>query len=121
MQDAIEAKSFFQEQPTVVSNGDVDKIFANADHIIEGEIRLGGQEHFYLETQSSLAVFREEGELELYTASQNPTAIQKLTAHVLNLPINRINIRVKRLGGGFGGKETREALVALPVALAAYK
>ena len=82
---------------------------------------MGGQEHFYLETQSSLAVYRENGELEVFSATQNPTSIQRLVAHVLNLPISRINIRVKRLGGGFGGKETREALVALPVAIAAYK
>lgn len=82
---------------------------------------MGGQEHFYLETQVSLANFREEGELELFSSTQNPTTIQKLTAHVLNLPISRINVRVKRLGGGFGGKETREILVALPAAIAAYK
>lgn len=121
LQDAIKHKSFFHEHPTVISNGDVDEAFSKSDHVIEGEVRMGGQEHFYLETQASLANFREEGELELFTSTQNPTAIQKLTAHVLNLPISRINVRVKRLGGGFGGKETREALVALPAAIAAYK
>lgn len=74
-----------------------------------------------METQCSLANYRENGELELNCSSQNPTTIQRLTAQVLNLPMSRVNIRVKRLGGGFGGKETREALVALPVAVASYK
>ncbi|XP_058793024.1 xanthine dehydrogenase-like isoform X2 [Phymastichus coffea] len=120
IEDAIKAQSFFKK-PTIICNGDIDKAFSKSDHVIEGEIRMGGQEHFYLETQACLVNFREEGELEIFSSTQNPTAIQKLAARVLNLPMNRITVRVKRLGGGFGGKETREALIALPAALAAYK
>ncbi|KAL7297373.1 hypothetical protein TKK_0009758 [Trichogramma kaykai] len=121
IEDAIKHKSFFNEEPITVCNGDVDKEFAKSNHVLEGEIRIGGQEHFYLETQCTFINFRENGELEMFTSTQNPTSIQRLTAHVLNLPMSRVNVRVKRLGGGFGGKETREALVALPAAVAAYK
>lgn len=74
-----------------------------------------------MESQTALANFREDGELELFCSSQNPTTIQRLAAQVLDLPMSRVNVRVKRLGGGFGGKETREALVALPVTFASYK
>lgn len=92
-----------------------------ADHILEGEVRMGGQEHFYLETNATIAVPREEDELEVFCSTQHPTEIQKLIAHVLSVQLNRVNIRVKRLGGGFGGKESRPMLVAIPVALAAHR
>ena len=101
--------------------GDAEKAFAESDHILEGEARMGGQEHFYLETHASLVVPKDADELEIYCSTQHPSEIQKLVAHVLKVPINRINVRVKRMGGGFGGKESRGALVALPVAFAAYK
>lgn len=82
---------------------------------------MGGQEHFYLETHASLAIPREEDEIEIICSTQHPSEIQKLVAHVLEVPINRINVRVKRMGGGFGGKESRGMLVALPVAFAAHR
>ncbi|XP_034952751.1 xanthine dehydrogenase [Chelonus insularis] len=119
-EDAIAARSFLPGTPKSIINGDVDEAFAQSDHLLEGEVKIGGQEHFYLETHAALAHPKEE-ELEVYCSTQHPTEIQKLIAHVLGTPINRINVRVKRLGGGFGGKESRGMLVALPVALAAYK
>jgi len=99
----------------------VDKAFAEAVHILEGEIRIGGQEHFYLETNTAIVVPHEENELEVFCSTQHPTEIQKLIAHVLNIHINRVNVRVKRIGGGFGGKESRAALLAIPVAVAAHR
>lgn len=89
--------------------------------MLEGEIRVGGQEHFYLETQCTIAVPKEEHEMEIYSSTQDPSGTQSLIAHVLGIPINKVAIRVKRLGGGFGGKESRHILVALPVAFAAYE
>jgi len=59
--------------------------------------------------------------MEIFCSTQHPTEIQKLIAHVLNIHINKVNVRVKRIGGGFGGKESRAALLALPVTFAAYK
>lgn len=104
-----------------IIKGDSEKAFREADHVLEGEIRIGGQEHFYLETNVTIAVPREEDELEVFCSTQHPTEIQKLIAYVLNIHINRVNVRVKRLGGGFGGKESRPALLAIPVAFAAHR
>lgn len=84
-------------------------------------MRIGGQEHFYLETNATIAVPREDNELEVFCSTQHPSEIQKLIAYVLNIHINRVNVRVKRIGGGFGGKESRAALLAIPVAFAAHK
>lgn len=82
---------------------------------------MGGQEHFYLETQCTVAVPKEELELEIFSSTQDATGTQHLVAHVLDVPINRVTVRVKRLGGGFGGKESRNVLVTLPVAFAAHR
>lgn len=121
LEDAIEQKSFFPNYPQTIEYGDYKKAFADADHLIEGEFRIGGQEHFYLETNASVAIPKDNDELEIFCSSQHPTEIQKLAASVLEIPVNRVVARAKRLGGGFGGKESRGTLVALPVAFSAYK
>ncbi|XP_018406133.1 PREDICTED: xanthine dehydrogenase [Cyphomyrmex costatus] len=121
IEDAIAHKSFFPGFPKRIIKGDADKAFAEADHILEGEVHIGGQEHFYLETNAVIVIPREENELEVFCSTQHPTEVQKLIAHVLNIHINRVNVRVKRIGGGFGGKESRAALLAVPVALAAHR
>lgn len=121
IEDAIKHGSFLTESPKHLKNGDVEKAFAESPHIIEGEVRTGAQEHFYLETMATLAVPKEEDEIEIFCSTQHPSEIQKHVAHVLNVHANRIVVRVKRLGGGFGGKESRSTLLAAPVALAAYK
>ena len=105
-----------------MENGDVEQGFREADQIMEGEYHMGGQEHFYLETNATVAVPKgEDGEMELFCSTQNPTEVQMLAAEVIGVPLNRIACRTKRLGGGFGGKESRGVLVALPVAIAAHK
>lgn len=122
IQDAIQHNSFYQDWIRSIKNGDVEQGFSESDHILEGEMHLGGQEHFYLETQACIALPKlEDGETELFCSTQNPTEIQLLTAEVLGVPANRIVVRTKRMGGGFGGKETRGMLVAVPVAVAANK
>ncbi|XP_032670200.1 xanthine dehydrogenase isoform X2 [Odontomachus brunneus] len=121
LEDAIKYKSFFPNCPKRIIKGNAEKAFAEADHVLEGEVRIGGQEHFYLETHAAIAVPRDGDELEVFCSTQHPTEIQKLIAHVLNIHINRVNVRVKRLGGGFGGKESRPVLLAIPVAFAAHK
>lgn len=120
-QDAIRKKSFISDDPTRIVKGDVAKAFREVEHILVGEVRMGGQEHFYLETHCCIAVPHEEDELEIFSSTQHPSEIQTLAAHVLNVPMNKITIRVKRMGGGFGGKESRGMLIALPAALAAYR
>lgn len=83
-------------------------------------MHMGGQEHFYLETNAHLAVPKcEDGEIELFSSSQNPTKTQALVAKALGVPNNRVVCRVKRMGGGFGGKETRTSIVSVPICVAA--
>ncbi|KAH0534856.1 xanthine dehydrogenase [Cotesia glomerata] len=120
IEDAIEVKSFLPTTPKSIKQGDANRAFSESDHILEGEVKMGGQEHFYLETHATLAVPKDTEELEVYCSTQHPSEVQKLISHVLGISMSHVNVRVKRLGGGFGGKESRGMLVALPVALAAY-
>ncbi|XP_029282570.1 xanthine dehydrogenase/oxidase isoform X2 [Cottoperca gobio] len=121
IQEAIAAQSFYQPIRTI-QNGDLEAGFKQADHILEGEIHMGGQEHFYLETNVTLAVPRgEDGEIELFVSTQAATKTQSLVAKALGVPANRVVVRVKRMGGGFGGKETRTTLLSTVVAVAASK
>lgn len=121
IEDAIAKNSFYPDMPKKIEKGDVEKAFAESDIVIEGDCRMGGQEHFYLETHAAIATLRDNDELEVYCSSQHPTEIQKLIAHVTGLPASRIVTKVKRMGGGFGGKESRGMLVALPVSIAALR
>lgn len=120
IEDAIKENSYHGE-PKKMVRGDHLKAFAESDHVIEGECRLGGQEHFYLETHAAIAIPRDSDELEVFASTQHPSEIQKLVAHVCGMPISKVACRAKRMGGGFGGKESRGMLVALPVALAAHR
>ncbi|XP_065807945.1 xanthine dehydrogenase/oxidase [Labrus bergylta] len=120
IQEAIAAKSFYQPIRTI-QKGDLEAGFKQADHILEGEIHIGGQEHFYLETNVTLAVPREEGEMELFVSTQSATKTQSLVAKALGVPANRVVVRVKRMGGGFGGKESRTTILSTVVAVAANK
>lgn len=107
--------------PQIFTLGDVNKTWANCDFIIDGNTETGGQEHLYLETQGSIAIPAEGGGIKIYSSTQGPTAVQKITARVLNLPMNKIEVEVPRLGGGFGGKEDQATTWAALSALASYK
>ncbi|XP_062980216.1 xanthine dehydrogenase/oxidase-like [Elgaria multicarinata webbii] len=121
IQEAIEKQSFF-ESVRKIEKGNIQKGFQEADHIVEGEMYLGGQEHFYLETHCTIAVPKgEDGEMELFVSTQNLMKTQEFVANALGVPSNRIVVRVKRMGGGFGGKETRNTIVSTAVAVAAVK
>ena len=74
--------------------------FESADHIVSGEVHVGGQEHFYLETQASIVVPKEGGEMEIFTSTQNAHMTQIAVAMVTGVPANRIAVRVKRIGRG---------------------
>eukprot|EP01080_Neovahlkampfia_damariscottae_P005713 gene5713-9533_t len=116
--EAIKQKSFLSEG--IIHDGDVDAAFKNdCDHIIEGEIKMGGQEHFYLETMGCIAYPGENDEMLIVSSSQNLTETQKVVAHVLGLSDHKIVAKVKRIGGGFGGKETRTNPLSAVAAVAA--
>jgi xanthine dehydrogenase/oxidase len=121
MEEAIAANSFFDHYH-YIQNGDVEKAFQEADHVFTGVARMGGQEHFYLETNACVAIPKpEDGEMEIFSSTQNPTETQAYVAQVTGVAANKIVTRVKRLGGGFGGKETRSIQLAGICATAAKK
>ncbi|XP_041469067.1 xanthine dehydrogenase/oxidase-like [Lytechinus variegatus] len=121
IEDAIARQSFFPVTKGF-KNGDVEEALEKSDHVIEGEMKVGGQEHFYLETQCAFAIPKgEDGEIEIFVSTQHPTEAQKITSIALGVPFNRIVCRTKRIGGGFGGKESRSSMLAAICALAANK
>uniref|UniRef100_A0AAR2L5Q6 FAD-binding PCMH-type domain-containing protein n=1 Tax=Pygocentrus nattereri TaxID=42514 RepID=A0AAR2L5Q6_PYGNA len=118
---AVEKRSFFLPQREI-QRGDVTKAFQEADHIYEGEIRLGGQEHFYMETQSMLVIpLGEEKEMKVYASTQHPTMVQEAVAETLGIPSSRVSCHVKRIGGAFGGKLSKTSILASITALAAWR
>jgi xanthine dehydrogenase large subunit len=104
--EAIEAGSF-QGTPRVSRRGDVEAALAGAAHVFEGHHENLGQEHFYLETQASLAHFDEGGQLFVQCSTQHPGEAQHVIADVLGMSENAITVQSLRMGGGFGGKETQ--------------
>ncbi len=101
--------------------GNVDEAWKDCEYIIEGKVESGGQEHLYLETQGAYSFKTESGGIKIFSATQAPTAVQRTVANILNLPMNKIEVDVQRLGGGFGGKEDQATAWACMSALAAYK
>eukprot|EP00117_Sycon_ciliatum_P018048 scpid9031/ scgid2472/ Xanthine dehydrogenase/oxidase; Xanthine dehydrogenase; Xanthine oxidase; Xanthine oxidoreductase len=119
MEQAIDAESFYGV-PREVKKGDTDAAFSDSATIIkEGEMRVGGQEHFYLETQASLAVPGEEDEMTLYTSTQHPASSQRMAAKALGVPQNRVTCHVKRVGGAFGGKQSHSGILSSMAVVAA--
>ncbi|KAM1872932.1 hypothetical protein ACFX13_006831 [Malus domestica] len=123
IQDAIDAKNFHPNTERCFRKGDVDICFQSSqcDHVIEGEVRVGGQEHFYLEPNSSVVWTMDGGnEVHMISSAQAPQKHQKYVSHVLGLPMSKVVCKTKRIGGGFGGKETRSAFIAAAAAVPAY-
>lgn len=93
--------------PRKIECGNIDTGFNTSDHFIEGILITGGQEHWYLETQSCLAVPGEGKEIKTYSSTQHPSETQAIVAEVLGIQNNEVEVEVKRMGGAFGGKETQ--------------
>ena len=93
---------------------------AAAAHRLEGRVRIGGQEHFYLEGQAALAVPGEDDEMRVYSSTQHPSEVQNLVAHMLGVPGAAVVCECRRMGGAFGGKESQAAQWACLAALAAH-
>ncbi|MPY24076.1 xanthine dehydrogenase molybdopterin binding subunit [Shewanella sp. YLB-07] len=118
VKDAL-AKQSFVRPPYSMKRGNSETAIANAEHQLSGEIKVGGQEHFYLEGQISSAEPTEEGGMLVFSSSQHPSEVQKLVAEVLDIPLNIVVVDTRRMGGGFGGKETQAAPWACIAALLA--
>ncbi|KLK92796.1 aldehyde oxidase [Microvirga vignae] len=99
--------------------GDADAAIATAPHKLEGQFRIGGQEHFYLEGQVAFAIPGEDGDVHVYSSTQHPTEVQHVVARVLDIPDSYVTCETRRMGGGFGGKESQATQWAVTAALAA--
>ena len=119
IEDALATNSRFEEGPRVWTKGDVDKALSGAPHRLQGTIELGGQEHFYLEGQAALALPQEGGDMAVHSSTQHPTEIQHKVADALGLPMHAVRCEVRRMGGGFGGKESQGNALAVGCAVAA--
>lgn len=120
--DAISANNFYEGWGHRIDCGDVDAVLASddVDHVISGDIRIGGQEHFYLETNAAIVVPKEHFEFESFSSTQAPSKGQVVMHGVLGVPMHKIVTRTKRVGGGFGGKETRAGFINALLGIPAY-
>ncbi|HEX2116037.1 MAG TPA: xanthine dehydrogenase molybdopterin binding subunit, partial [Alphaproteobacteria bacterium] len=115
------AQQSFVSPPHALARGDAAAGLAKAPRRLSGELHIGGQDHFYLEGQVAMAVPQEDGDMLVHVSSQHPTEIQKMVARVLDRPMNAVTVEVRRMGGGFGGKETQPAIFACIAAVLATK
>ncbi len=111
----------YTSPPQTMRRGDSDAAIAGARHRISGEVRCGGQDHFYLEGHIALAVPRDNGDLDVFSSTQHPTEVQHAVAAVLGIPFSSVTVEVRRMGGGFGGKESQASIIAAIAALVAVK
>ncbi|MEL6961172.1 MAG: xanthine dehydrogenase molybdopterin binding subunit [Pseudomonadota bacterium] len=118
--EAMTSKSFVL--PTYeILKGDPEAKLAQSPHRLSGRLRIGGQDHFYLEGQVALAIPGEAGDMSVMSSTQHPSEVQHLVAKTLGLADHAVSVEVRRMGGGFGGKETQAAGIACLAALAAAK
>lgn len=120
IEQAIAAEAFHMPASRIV-RGDVDQALARAPVVLEGQLDIGGQEHFYLETQASWTAFDSEGVLQVVSSTQHPSETQQVVAHVLGLSASQVVCRSLRMGGGFGGKESQANPYAAVAALATWR
>ncbi|MGH6926456.1 MAG: molybdopterin cofactor-binding domain-containing protein, partial [Propylenella sp.] len=120
--DALAANSDLATVPRhVMRLGDVERALADAPRRIKGTVHIGGQDHFYLEGQVAYAIPGEGGDMFVHSSTQHPSEVQHTVAKVLGLSDHAVTTEVRRMGGGFGGKESQPALIAAIAALAAAK
>ncbi|MFV2031447.1 MAG: molybdopterin cofactor-binding domain-containing protein, partial [Gammaproteobacteria bacterium] len=107
--------------PARLRRGDAKAALEKSSHRMSGEISVGGQEQFYLEGQISYAAPREDGCIHLWCSTQHPTEMQHVVAHALELDLNQVVVEMRRMGGGFGGKESQSAIFACIASIAAWR
>ncbi len=118
IEDAL-AKENYVLPDHVIRRGDSKAALERAPQRLSGSIHVGGQDHFYLEGMVSLALPAEDGDVQIWCSTQHPSEVQHNVARVLGRPSNAVTVDVRRMGGGFGGKETQSALFAAIAALTA--
>ncbi|MFZ3127418.1 MAG: xanthine dehydrogenase molybdopterin binding subunit, partial [Rhodoferax sp.] len=120
VQDALTAQSYVLP-PVFVRRGDADAALATAPHRLNGTLEVGGQEHFYLEGQVAYVLPQEQNQWLIHSSTQHPGEVQHWVAHSLGLDNHAVRVECRRMGGGFGGKETQAGHLAVWAALAAHK
>lgn len=108
-------------KPLKLERGNVDSGLKKSKYKLSGTINIGGQDHFYLEGHIAMAKLEDSSEVIVLSSTQHPTEVQHMVAKVLNIPFNKVIVKVKRMGGGFGGKETQSNLFAVVAALASVR
>ena len=122
--DVAEARNSqypFVTEPLTLKRGDAQSALEKAPRRIQSSMRIGGQDHFYLEGHIALALPGEDDDVTVYSSTQHPSEVQHMVGHVLDVPSNAVTVKVRRMGGAFGGKETQSNLFAAVAALAAKK
>jgi xanthine dehydrogenase large subunit len=117
--EAMAADSRFEEGPRIWEKGDAARAMETAPHVVTGTLEMGGQEHFYLEGQAALVFPQENGDLLVHSSTQHPTEIQHKVAHALHKPMHAVRVETRRMGGGFGGKESQGNALAVACAVVA--
>jgi len=117
---ALAANSFVLPTERLV-RGQPDEVLAGAARRLAGSVIIGGQDHFYLEGQIAIALPQEDGAMLIHSSTQHPSEVQQLVAHALARRAHDVTVQCRRMGGGFGGKETQPALIAAAAAVLARK
>lgn len=120
IEDALSQKNYFEEGPRIYEKGDAVQAISNAEMALEGSFAIGGQEHFYLEGQAALAFPSDDLEMVVHSSTQHPSEVQHKVAHALGLGMHEVRVEVRRMGGGFGGKESQANSPAIACAIAAW-
>ncbi len=118
---AREADMPYVTPPLTLQRGDASDAMKTAPHRIKGQMRVGGQDHMYLEGHIAFAIPGEDEDVILHSSTQHPTEAQHMVAHVLGIASNAVTVNVRRMGGGFGGKETQMNLFCAVAAVAAKR
>ncbi|RKF13789.1 xanthine dehydrogenase molybdopterin binding subunit [Roseovarius spongiae] len=119
--DALAANSRFEDGPRIYTKGDPAATIAAAPQRLRGQVEIGAQEHFYLEVQAALALPQEGGDMVVHSSTQHPTEVQHKVAHALGRPMHGVRVETRRMGGGFGGKESQGNAPAVACAIAAAR
>jgi len=120
VQDALKAQSYVLP-PVFVKRGDAAAALKQAAHTLQGQLEVGGQEHFYLEGQVAYVLPQEQNQWLVYSSTQHPGEIQHWVSHALGIDNHAVRVECRRMGGGFGGKETQSGQMAVWAAIAAHK
>ncbi|MBL0935756.1 MAG: xanthine dehydrogenase molybdopterin binding subunit [Rhizobiaceae bacterium] len=107
--------------PLTLKRGEAEQAIASAPHRLKGRMRVGGQDHFYLEGHIALAIPGEDDDVTVHSSTQHPSEVQHMVAHALGVASHAVTVEVRRMGGGFGGKETQSNQFAAIAAIAAKK